>query len=242
MGARDFTYEEDKLLLGSDMSLDEIAKKINREKYSVSRRLRNLRKQRYTVERLEDEERFIVEVYHYLSIRDIERHLDIPYQLIRSRIRALKSQNKLKKIEFEYKNNDDKYLLKNRQNLSLKQMAEHLGYSKGKIAVRLNHLNKTNPPKKKEVNLDSMKLKQIGEIPLDALTLEEIKSKLKLTKGKIYEIYTPKTAREKSSSYFAGKFIGETDNFIILRNNNGYNETFLKVDFLTNERRIKEVK
>ena len=243
MKIRDFTFEEDKLLLTTTKSLDEISKELNREKYAVSRRIRNLSKQRYTIERLEKEEIFIKEVYHYLSIRDIERYLEISYQSIRSKIRSLNNQNKLKKIDFKFKRSDDDYLLKNRDKLSLGEMANYLEYSEGKVAVRLEQLKKIKPQKKIEnkIHLDPMTRKMIGQIPPGAITVEEIKEKLNLTEGKTYEVYTPKSGEEKLDNYFKGEFIQETDNLITLKGKR-YCQSFSKKDIRTGKCRVKEVK
>lgn len=243
MKIRDFTFEEDKLLLTTTKSLDEIAKELNREKYAISRRIRNLSKQRYTIERLEKEEIFIKEVYHYLSIRDIERYLEISYQSIRSKIRSLNNQNKLKKIDFKYKRSDDDYLLKNRDKLSLSEMANYLEYSEGKVAVRLEQLKKIKPQKKLEnkIHLDPMTRKIIGQIPPGAITIEEIKEKLNLTEGKVYEVYTPRMGEEKLDNYFKGEFIQETDILIALKGKR-YCQSFLKKDIRTGKCKIKEVK
>jgi hypothetical protein len=241
---RDFTFEEDKLLLTTTKSLDEISKELNREKYAVSRRIRNLSKQRYTIERLEKEEEFIKEVYHYLSIRDIERYLEISYQSVRSKIRSLNNQSKLNnKIEFKYKKTDDDYILENRDKLSLSKMANHLGYSEGKTAVRLEQLKKIKPQKKieKRVHLNPMTRKMVGQIPPGAITVEEIEEKLNLIEGKVYEIYTPKTGEEKLDNYFKGEFIQETDNLITLKGKR-YCQSFSKKDIRTGKCRVKEVK
>lgn len=245
MRTGDWTYEEDKQLLTWNLPIAEMAKKLNRTKRGVGVRLKALNRNKYTVEMLEKEEMFITETYHHIPLRSIEKYLEIPYQTVRMRVRTLQQQNKLIKIDFVYKNYDDNYLLNNRDKLSLKEMANHLGYTEGKTAVRLELLRQLNPPKetKVDIKIEPMSREIKTHIPSGALIVDEVQSKTKYKKGKRYKVLKTKNEQKVDYvSYLDGTLIEETKDLLVFRDKRGYCESIMKVDLLIKEYKIEEVR
>lgn len=75
------------------------------------------------------------------------------------------------------------------------------------------------------------------EIPM--LTREKL-ANMELKVGTSYKVIMP--VKRKLTTVFEGILISQTDRYIVLRHNkHGYLESFMKVDFFTGERELKEV-
>ena len=66
-----------------------------------------------------------------------------------------------------------------------------------------------------------------------------------MLEASIYELnkrYLVYTSNTKQLTRFKGEMVGETERFIVFKElNHGYLESFMKIDFITGEKKIKEV-
>ena len=83
-----------------------------------------------------------------------------------------------------------------------------------------------------------MKKPPYQQKPVQALDKKEIQ-KNKYKKNKTYVIESK--SDKFTTGHFKGRLILENENFIILENELGVKECFMKVDFMTGEAIIKEV-
>ena len=92
---------------------------------------------------------------------------------------------------------------------------------------------KANKDKKKEIVSESSK------------ALYEALATKQMLEASIYELnkrYLVYTSNTKQLTRFKGEMVGETERFIVLKEEtHGYLESFMKIDFITGEKRIKEV-
>ena len=94
---------------------------------------------------------------------------------------------------------------------------------------------------KKIVKIEPMKLLKSPPYqpkPIQALDKKEIQRK-QYKKNKTYVIESK--SDKFTTGHFKGRLILENENFIILENELGIKECFMKVDFMTGEAMIKEV-
>lgn len=92
---------------------------------------------------------------------------------------------------------------------------------------------KANKDKKREIVSESLKALN------DAVATKQMLEASIYELNKRYLVYTNNT---KQLTRFKGEMVGETERFIILKEvNHGYLESFMRIDFITGEKKIKEV-
>lgn len=241
MKYKDWTFEEDKYILTSDETNEEIAEKLNRTLQAITRRKRMLEKTKTTVEVLEYQEEFIIGTYSHLSIEKISEYLKEPYSAIKSRLKTLRKQGNLRVINYEYSDLEEQFLIMFKDKLTLKELAENLDCTVAKIAVKLEDLRKQIPSDSKP-KIDKMpRVMKIPTPQINSLLLEDIKKDSGLIVGKLYEINIPGAGKGDSGTKFKGKFIEETEFHLIFQAKSGYRESFTKVNFKIKEYEIREV-
>lgn len=241
MKYKPWTFEEDKYILISDEPNEEIAKKLDRAVYAITRRKSMLESSKTTVETLEFQQEFIIGTYSHLSAEKIGEYLNEPYSAIRTRIRILRNQGKLRVIKYEYSDIEEKFLLAFKDKLSPIEIAENLNCTVAKVVVRLEEIKKQFPTDFKPKIEKMPRVMRISKPHTNALLIEDVKKDSGLIVEKQYEINIPGAGRGDPGTTFKGEFIKETDNHLIFQSKSGYLESFSKVNFRIGEYKIKEV-
>lgn len=235
--SRIYTYEEDLIVLDETITTKEKDKLLGR---ITSHRLNNLRSMDITPEKLKEEKQLIIDVYPDVSIDDIALYLNCKYPYIKDRVKELRGKGLIREEKLlteEYK----EVILKNRTRLSWDRIAKMVGVNINLVKIIIDrHGRKRQLKIDKKLNkkLEKLEFADYMQPPSDALDKKEIQ-KIKYRKGKTYEITT--RISKKSEETFIGKLIGEYENYILLRDKKSRKETFMKVDFMTGQARIKEV-
>lgn len=144
------------------------------------------------------------------------------------KIQADNSPNKKCKVCGEVFSRSDEYFYKSKS-------------SADGLATRCIKCSKESSKRSREANKKYRAGEYISAKALNVpgLTKDKI-GNLGLKEGTSYKILT--TLKRKQSIEFEGTLISQTDRYIVLRHNkHGYLESFMKVDFFTGERKLKEV-
>ncbi|MDR7856041.1 hypothetical protein [Tissierella sp.] len=238
---KEWTFEEDSYIL-TKKNINLMAKKLDRISSTVIKRLEYLKKNEIDEEQLKRHKRFIQEAYHYMSATKIAIYLEVPYQYVHKRIKTLLTQNDLEKTYFSYTSEEEKYLLENRDKLTVMDFSRDLKLSEAQIFIWLTRIKtKEEKDKPKEETIEPMPKEMEIVIPENALLVSKVKGPSNLIEGKMYEIKILRSNNEKTDSYFVGTFIEETDNHITFQSKSGYRESFSKVNFSIGEYKIREV-
>ena len=207
----------------------EIGKQFNRRAGAISCKITQLRKKGLIKERIakiwnEVESEFITENYGIVSLDEMARQLGVEKTQLSSRIRFMKEQG---------------YPIREQTKLKDKQVKEK------QVKEKVEEVDEEEfKPYKRELTEKELEdVKEAQKIYDRMLNEKEVagvyKENLKVKLGQSYRIERVKKS-VRDWNEFTGKCIHETKDHVTIKNKTRA-ETFLKVDFLINEYRIKEV-
>ena len=205
----------------------EIGERLNRKGGAISCKITQLRGKGLIEKRIakiwnEVESEFITENYGLVSLDEMARRLGVEKTQLSSRIRFMKEQG---------------YPIRGKTKLKDKPV-------KGEVKEVEGCDEEEFKPYKRELTEKELEeAKEAQEIYDRMLNEKEIagvyKKDLKVEVGRSYQIENMKK-RTRQDKYFIGQVIQETKDHIIIKDKSR-TESFLKVDFLIGEYRIKEV-
>lgn len=238
-----WSYEDDFILLDETISAEE-KKELYQDRQYV-RRIRFLKKLKLDLTKVKKEKQQIIDIYPDYNMTDISKHLHQTQQYIGFRVKDLREQGLLR-TEPMLTKEEKEYIVRNRHLLRTTVMANKLdlplnlvkmvvseeyrknnspdGY--GKVSVS----EKDKMPKKMRANKSNR--------PKDALDRRVIAAR-RYKNNQIYLV--TKVDSKKDNNTFKGVLIYQDEDYITLRHQLGYKESFNKVDFETGEKSIEEV-
>ena len=202
----------------------EIGKQFNRRAGAISCKITQLRKKGLIKERIakiwnEVESEFITENYGLVSLDEMARQLGVEKTQLSSRIRFMKEQGYPIREQTKLKDKP------------VKEKVEEFDEEGFKPYKR--------EPTEKELS-EAKEVQEIYDKMLDEKVIAGVyKKDLKVKVGQTYQIENMKK-RTRQDKYFIGEVIQETKDHIIIKDKSR-TESFLKVDFLIGEYKIKEV-
>ncbi|WP_353096191.1 hypothetical protein [Tissierella praeacuta] len=131
---------------------------------------------------------------------------------------------------------DEIFIVKNYGKLTFREMAESLDRTINQVNSKLQQLERRGLIER--INSRAVKDKVKIEDKEEGLNLSDLKLKL----GKKYRISIRKKSKKKYEPFFEGTMIQDCKTHVTFKHRLGYRESFLKVDFLTGDYKIEEVK
>ncbi len=238
-----YTYKEDEIVLDNLITVEEKGRLLQRRPVSINRRLDNLKEMGITPAKLGKEKQFIIDTFPDANLTDIASYLKVKYTYVRDRQKELKKLALLRENRIVVEG-DIEYILKNRNKLSYAEIAKQTELNRNlvNILVDIHDRRKESRLQKEQLERENTKLQfpDYMQSPEGSIDKKDIE-KRQYEKGKLYEVISKKSDQSRQKIRFKGELLGEYENYILIKDAGGRKESFLKVDFMTGQARIKEV-
>lgn len=240
-----WSYEDDFILLDETISTEE-KKGLYQDRQYV-RRIRFLRRLKLDFKKVKKEKQQIIDIYPDYNMTDIAKHLHQTQQYIATRVNGLREQGLLRGEPLLTKDQKE-YIEKNRHLLKTTVMANKLDLPLNlvKMVVSEEYRKEKVPQGYEKVSISKkdkmprkMQFKE-SDRPKDALDRRVIAAK-KYKNNQLYLVTINADTRKNEKNSFKGTLIYQDEDYITLRHQLGYKESFNKVDFETGDKEIKEV-
>ncbi|NLY46831.1 MAG: MarR family transcriptional regulator [Tissierella sp.] len=240
-----WSYEDDFILLDENITTEE-KRELYQDRQYV-RRIRFLKRLKLDLKKVKKEKQQIIDIYPDYNMTDISKHLHQTQQYIATRVNDLREQGLLRGEPLLTKEQKE-YIKRNRHLLKTTVMANKLDLPLNLVKMVVSEeYRKRNVPdgyekvsiSKKDKMPRKMQFKE-SDRPKDALDKRIVAAK-KYKDNQLYEIKMKTDTRKNESNVFKGVLIYQNKDYITLRHELGYKESFNKVDFETGDKEIKEV-
>lgn len=251
-----WTYEEDRIILQTE-DREELRNIITeRTDQSVTMRIKRLQRMGYTLRKLNYEEAFIQYASPTLTHKQIAEHLGIRIHDIPDRLLALgdRAGNELIKINKKVRDGflqgiGKKKIMKNNKLKSHEYEAQRIIFESSKDFLKKLKAEEDKEKKNQEIIKQLAKadkkrkqgdliLIDYKDAPLRAISTDEL-AKDKYRPGCWYCVEW--IEKRPITIMFKGFLIQETESHITLKSKKNIRESFMKVDFCTGEKEIKEI-
>ncbi len=233
-----WTYKEDIILLDESISKEE--KETLLEGRDTEKRRRFLQRHNLTINKLNKEQKQIIDIYPDYPLTKISEYTRRPYYYIQIRRLDLDNQGLLRTNKLLTEKHKE-YITENQFTKKATWMSGFLNIPTNLIKMVIFENYKELQEVEKKSKLKDKKLMNIQKHkPPNALIKSDIE-KIAYKDNCLYEIMKPSRAKGDNAENFKGVLIYQDEDFILLKHKLGYKECFIKVDFKTGEYLIEEI-